>query len=746
MLLLLSWGTDVAEGCPSMCACKWKGGKEWVECANRDLKGLPQGAREETQVLDLSGNHLVNLPPECFRALGLINLQRLYLGKSQISRIASEAFVGLVGLVELDLSENKIEEVPTDTFASYPSLMKLILNGNPIKEIRQGAFLRLAHLTNLEISKCAIEIVEQNAFEGLHLLEWLRLDGNRLTYVPDHTLPLGGSLRGLTLHNNPWHCDCRLRIMQAWLKESAPAAPQESEPVCDSPARLHGKQIKSLKVGELACLPRIELQDHLEIYEGENATLRCNVHAVPTAKVTWWFNGEPCELQHENNSMTGSISMFPRYIYRQRGGTNMSSTLFLYSVESLDEGTYSCIAENNAGSSVANFSLRVLFREKPTMEPPSDNSNSGYMAAIVAGALVGTLLALGCLVGSVIYCAKKRRRDRKRNSKALVSQSKSVLPITKDTTSTSCRKGNGSLIGGLEHQQMVSYTEREINRTTTMERREHTRGNHLDRDAYSAASPVAKYLTEPDLINEVLENTEVGYGQLYGRHHQRAGGVDRQVLEYDSGYPLQPDLRPPPVLPQMSYLDQDGYPLNFGLPKITFSASTLPRLRTRMSEPGSAAAPAARYSREAEFLARSPGYDPILPRTDARYTAEGYPYPVHQHQHPHPHPHQQQQQQQQPQPQTIQPPPPIQPVEQPIQQQLPIQSPVSPVAVLPDVPFIPSPPAAYRGETTPLSPRSLLGKTAREAAAAAAARAEELQPPNHPESPDEGYVGDAMDV
>ncbi|EGI60801.1 Netrin-G1 ligand [Acromyrmex echinatior] len=693
MLLLLSWGTNAAEDCPSMCACKWKGGKEWVECANRDLKGLPQGAREETQVLDLSGNHLVNLPAECFRALGLINLQRLYLGKSRINQIASEAFVGLVGLVELDLSENQIEQVPTDTFASYPSLMRLILNGNPIREIRQSAFLRLVHLTNLEISKCVIEIIEQNAFEGLQSLEWLRLDGNRLTYVPDHTLPLGGNLRGLTLHNNPWQCDCRLRIMQAWLKESAPAAPQESEPICDSPARLHGKQIKSLKINELACLPRIDLQDHLDIYEGGNITLRCDVHAIPTAKVTWWFNGEPCELQHENNSMASSISTFPRYI-RQRGGTNMSSTLFLYSVESLDEGTYSCIAENSAGSAVANLSLRVLFREKPTVEPPSDNPGSGYVAAIVAGALVGTLLALSCLVGSVIYCAKKRRRDRKRNSKALVTQSKSVLPITKDTTSSSCRKGNGSLIGGLEHQQMVSYTEREINRAATLERREHTRNNHLDRDAYSVASPVAKYLTEPDLINEVPENSEVGYGQLYGRHHQRAGGVDRQVLEYDSGYPLQPDLRPPPVLSQMNYLDQDGYPLNFGLPKITFStASTLPRLRQRMTEPGSAAAPAARYSREAEFLARSPGYDPILPRTDARYTAE-----------------------------------------------------VSPVAVFPEVPFIPSPPAAYRGETTPLSPRSLLGKTAREAAAAAAARAEELQPPNHPESPDEGYVGDAMDV
>lgn len=390
----------------------------------------------------------------------------------------------------------------------------------------------------------------------------------------------------------------------------------------------------------------------------------------------------------------------------------MSSALLLYSVETLNEGTYTCIAENGAGSAEANLSLRVLFQERITVEPPNDHSRSGYVVAVAAGALVGTLFALASLIGSIVFCVRKRRRDRKRNSKALVSQNKSVMPITKDTTtSLPCsRKGNGSLIG-LEHQQMVSYTEREMSRAATLERREHRNVE----EPY--CSPVSKYLTEPDLINEVPETTDVGYGQLY--RHQPG---ERQILEYDSGYPLQPDLRPSNI-PQLSYLDQDGYPLNFGLPKIPFSAaSTLPRLRQRMPVEGTAVAPPARYSREAEFLARSPGYDPVLPRTDTRYTAEGYPYPA---------------QQQQPQP--------IQPVEQPIQQQLPV-SPVSPVAVFPEVPFIPSPPAAYRGETTPLSPRSLLSKTAREAAAAAAARAEDLQPPHHPESPDEGYVGDAMDV
>ncbi|XP_046627879.1 leucine-rich repeat-containing protein 24-like [Neodiprion virginianus] len=677
------WLTTFAEGCPSMCVCKWKGGKEWVECAKRGLIGLPQGAGEGTQVLDLADNHLVSLPPQCFQALGLTNLQRLYLSRSKISHLAETAFMGLTGLVELDLSGNQIGQVPSETFPSYAGLMRLILNGNPIREVRRKAFHPLVHLTVLEMSECRLEAVEQNAFFGLGALEWLRLDGNRLTHVPEMTLPLGGSLRGLTLHNNPWMCDCKLRPMQAWLQQSAPAAPQEAEPTCEAPTRLHGKQIKTVKVNDLACLPKVNVKEQVEVYEGANLTLRCDVHAVPSAKVTWWFNGVPYEPQNENDTYAASAPALTRYYYRERGHTNKSNTLHLQGVEQSDEGTFTCVAENSAGSAEANLSLRVLMRERGTIEPPFDQPSTGYVAAVAAGALIGTLFALGCVIGSVLFCTK-RRQDRKRSAKSLVTQGgKGITPVVKESATLPRKELS------FERQQQVLYGERELSgRSGTLERREPVEG------AYR--SPAAKYLTEPDLINEVPEATE-GYG-IY--QQQRS---ERQMLEYDPRYCLQPEL------PQIGYLGTDGYPVDFGLPKISF-ASTLPR---RLHPPqGTAAAPQARYSREAEFLARSTPYDAVIPRSDARYTAEGYPYPPH---------------------------PPLK------QLQIPA-SPTTP-AVLPDVPFIPSPPAAYRGEPTPMSPRSLLGKTAREAAAAVAARAEGAhRAPEHSESPDEGYVGETVDV
>ncbi|KAK0166669.1 hypothetical protein PV327_004161 [Microctonus hyperodae] len=382
-----------------------------------------------------------------------------------------------------------------------------------------------------------------------------------------------------------------------------------------------------------------------------------------------------------------------------------------------DEGIFTCVAENTAGSAEANLSLRVRFQERSTIEPAFENPGTGYVAAVAAGALVGTLLALGCVIGSVIFCTK-RRRDQKRNAKTLSSQSKIVSPVVKGNDTLSHKGESVNLNFDQQQQQQQQqqsiYTGREVVRTSSLDRRETV-------SAYR--SPVPKYLTEPDLINEVYPSSNLQENGENYNLYQRQITEPRQILDYgDTRYSLHPTtIDPRSNLSHLSYLDHDGYPLNFGLPKIPFNANcTLPRLRQRIPE-GSAVAPPARYSREAEFLARSAGYNPnAVPHSDARYTIDGYPYAV-SHQ------------------------PITSPVRQPLQ--IPPISPLSPGIALPlDVPFIPSPPAAYRGEPTPLSPRSLMSKTAREAAAAVAARAAGAHPPEHPESPDEGYVGDAMDV
>ena len=39
-----------AKDCPTRCECKWKKGKETVECVNASLTSIPEGLNADTQV------------------------------------------------------------------------------------------------------------------------------------------------------------------------------------------------------------------------------------------------------------------------------------------------------------------------------------------------------------------------------------------------------------------------------------------------------------------------------------------------------------------------------------------------------------------------------------------------------------------------------------------------------------------------------------------------------------------------
>lgn len=141
LLFILSVSLMRAWACPTSCICKWKGGKQSVECINKSLITIPSGMDHGTQVLDFAGNNLDRLLKERFHKMGLINLQKIFLSRCRIKHIEDRAFKGLTNLVELDLSDNVITSVPSETFYDYPSLMRLTLNGNPIRIVKKSSFL-----------------------------------------------------------------------------------------------------------------------------------------------------------------------------------------------------------------------------------------------------------------------------------------------------------------------------------------------------------------------------------------------------------------------------------------------------------------------------------------------------------------------------------------------------------------------------------------------------------------------------
>ncbi|XP_044254955.1 leucine-rich repeat-containing protein 24-like [Tribolium madens] len=508
-LVLLGVLVESSSSCPVSCSCKWKNGKQTVICSGKSLPDIPDGLDPGTQVLDFSGNFLSNLRRELFSNKQLINLQRIYLSNCQIKIINEKTFKGLSNLVELDLSRNLLETVPTSSFVDCPSLMRLTLSSNPLTVLNRLAFNHLSYLSTLELDKCKIAEIEDGAFEGLHSLEWLLLEDNSLRTLRGE---LPRNLKGVELRGNPWECDCHIKELHTWLGRSN--VPISEEPTCVGPPRLSSRVIKSIPVSELACLPDVSPTTfYLELAEGKNVSLQCHVHSIPEASVSWWFRGQ---ILQNNTIVSPGIHLI---YFVEEGAENKRSELFIYNANSEDNGTFICNAENAAGTSQSNFTIKIIIKEDPIViivEFPFE-----CLLAAAIGAVVLALLIISGIIISILRC---KRRKEPLDEKA-PDEDTHPKPNPEEETFYVCE--------------------------------DHPVANQ---------SPTLFQDQNPDLINH-------------------------------------------------RWLDSEGYPLDYGLPKLpTNYYRTLPNRPKRQSRP-------MRYSQEAEFLA----YDHY--HSDVRYTADGYPVP-----------------------------------------------------------------------------------------------------------------------
>jgi len=635
-----------SHACPASCICKWKSGKETVECVNRNLRGIPNGINPDTQVLDVSGNSIKNLSKDRFESLGLVNLQRIYMATCSISFIDDRAFSGLKNLVELDLSFNNLTAVPSATFTDYTSLMRLLMNGNQIKHIKTRAFHPLTSLTNLELSRCGIQTIDEDAFLGLDKLEWLKLDGNQITGMKGDTI-FPRNIHGITLHNNPWICDCGMIDLRSWI--ASYKNPFDIDPSCYEPARLKGTQLKLLDENTLACLPEVSPTAlFLDIAEGRNISLLCRVHAIPEARVSWWFQGSV--LQNDTIIAPGV-----RLIYFIEEGTeDKKSELFIYNTNTDDNGTFTCIAENPAGRAQTNYTIRIIVREEPVVGMSSFPTE--YVIAVAAGAVIVILVTCISIVACIIRCRQKKRRKRKEETSKVVAlqspQGKSSILVDANdrltTMPTTGSKANGTVFisDRVGPNEMPNYAD---------DRRDlgGKDGNGEQDDPYFSPNSNRTYNLEqnPDLINDAesvgKEKRLKGCDENNSYQEAMENTIDVQSQWHDVRYPvvvptinhLHQQAQPPPADVHLSagrFLDNDGYPIDYGLPKFPLPHPgmgthlplnppqnmyrTLPHKSSRLHNAGQVR----RFSREAEFLSRHHAYDHIHP-PDVRYTVDGYP-------------------------------------------------------------------------------------------------------------------------
>ncbi|XP_042208784.1 leucine-rich repeat-containing protein 4C-like [Homarus americanus] len=382
-----------ASTCPSVCTCRWKNGKQAVECRNQGLINVPDGIEPDTQVLDLSGNNLQTLPRHAFKRAGLINLQKIYLRDCKIGQIDPTAFFQLTNLVELDLSENLLTEVPSLSFSHIQALRDLQLQGNRFRKIRGDSFAHTPSLVRLDLSRAGIRNVSPSAFQSLSLMEKLEIQGNQLSELPPAVVKNLERVHGLQVHGNPWLCDCRSLPLWRLLEEKR--VPHPVSPSCTAPSRVKGKTFHTLTQEDFACPPQIlPIVRLVEGVAGENATIACPVGGQPPPQVMWYKGEAPVV----NGSVIG---LGPQRLYViQEGDRNLISRLVITGAQETDSGTLRCVAINSAGSATANFTLAVTMRAATQAK-----LDSGHIAGISVGLVV---LALIVLVVGFLVLARAR--------------------------------------------------------------------------------------------------------------------------------------------------------------------------------------------------------------------------------------------------------------------------------------------------------------------------------------------------
>lgn len=604
----------VCVSCPNSCICKWRNGKQTVECINKGLLVIPEGMDPETQVLEFSGNNLQTLHKDKFLKMDLINLQRIYLSRCRIAAIDDRTFKGLTNLVELDLSDNLLEIVPTEAFVDCPSLMRLTLNSNPIRTLKRAAFNHLPYLNTLELRNCEISKVDVEAFTGLNSLEWLYLDGNKLTAIKASAV-MSNTLKGVQLQENPWECDCHAIDLNSWLQDFN--IPQNMQPLCNGPTKFQRRTVKSIPALDLACLPDVAPTTlYLEIGEGKNVSLLCHVNSVPEARVSWWFQGHI--LQNDSLVAPGMRLLY----YLEDGVHEKRSELFIYNTTADDNGTFICTAENSAGISQANFTIRITIKHEQKIIKAFVVPLELMFIIVLAAAMVVILIST-----LFVYVIKKIFNKRERAMLQRDGNKSSLDNSTKDMLFPECSEeySDASKESNIAQSEQILFCG-DIKVLTSGA-------------VNSARSPLSlhRYPLErnPDLINDTgtVERRHNGDG---GNDQMYTPGVFNETLE-NLELVLHGTIKTPTILRKSARdlyrLSADVHLNPVGL--LNTGAGTRPQYNSncyktlpynRAAKRQSANNLTIRCTREAEFLSQTnqlAAYEHYFP--DVRYTVDGYP-------------------------------------------------------------------------------------------------------------------------
>ncbi|XP_015256002.1 PREDICTED: SLIT and NTRK-like protein 2 [Cyprinodon variegatus] len=229
--------------CKTRCDCEERENVLNINCENKGFTTVSQLQAPPNKIsqLFLNANFLSRLSANEFISYG--NVTSLHLGNNGLQEIQTGAFSGLRFLKRLHLNNNNLEVIKEDTFAGLESLEYLQADYNYISSIEPGAFSKLNKLKVLILNDNLLLALPPNIFRFV-LLTHLDLRGNRLKMLPfAGVLEHIGGIMEIQLEENPWNCTCDLIPLKSWLDTISVFV---GDIVCETPFRLHGKDITQL--------------------------------------------------------------------------------------------------------------------------------------------------------------------------------------------------------------------------------------------------------------------------------------------------------------------------------------------------------------------------------------------------------------------------------------------------------------------------------------------------------------------
>ncbi|XP_067852809.1 SLIT and NTRK-like protein 2 [Heptranchias perlo] len=247
--------------CKNRCACEEKENVLNINCENKGFTKVSPLQPPQNRIfqLFLNGNSLTKLPPNGF--INFTNTVTLHLGSNGLREIRNGAFHGLGTLKRLHLNNNKLEVLREETFRGLENLEYLQADYNYITSIEAGTFSKLNKLKVLILNDNLLPSLPNNVFRFV-LLTHLDLRGNRLKKLPfAGVLEHIGGIMEIQLEENPWNCTCDLVPLKAWLDTISFSV---GEMVCETPFRLHGKDVTQLNKQDL-CPRKTAIDSNLRV-------------------------------------------------------------------------------------------------------------------------------------------------------------------------------------------------------------------------------------------------------------------------------------------------------------------------------------------------------------------------------------------------------------------------------------------------------------------------------------------------